>query len=234
MALPASGSTISFTDVFVAANTFLSPSTITNISASILFNESWPKGPYGDNTYLYTGWGSSGSYNYANRLCGTRQQNTSQSLGLFYDLSGHCVDDNSWPSYGVEYSIDLVFGDSSDNITDVTFAIKDSSLTNTLVSDYQSLLQGPVSATDTIQLSYEDTPSVQNCYWTLDFTCEYGNSGQGSMRGFCDTNDGNGLVQVFVVNPIYDATTYNLSYNTNGYAPTASASGGFKWKFEFN
>ena len=235
---PASGSTITYSDIFISANPDLNPATVTNISASILMKEPWPKGPYGNSTYPYTGWGSSGSYNYANRLCGTRQQNTTQSLGKFYDLRGTCVDDNSWPSYGVEYSVDVLFGDSNDNITDVEFKITDSLTTTTLVSDSQAILEGPFSATDTIQLSTEYTPNVQNCYWTLDFTCEYKNSGQGSMRGFCDTNDGNGLVQVFVVNPIYDATTYNLSYNTNGYAPTASLTGstggGFKWKFEFN
>jgi len=236
---PDSGYSISFTQLYSALNND-NPTANSNISASVLMNESWPKGPSpGDGTYPYICWGVSGSYNYANRIANAPH---SASMQAFYGINGTCQDDCSWPAYRVEYSIDVLFGDSNDNITDMTFAIKDSSLTNTLVSDYQAILQGPgPTTTDNFCLSTQYTPNVQNCYWTLDFTCEYRNSGQGSMRGFCDTNDGNGYVQVFAVNPIYDATTYNLSYNTNGYAPTASANdlptsygGGFKWKFEFN
>jgi hypothetical protein len=235
---PDSGYSISFTQLYSALNND-NPTANSNISASVLMNESWPKGPSpGDGTYPYICWGVSGSYNYANRIANAPHL---ASMQAFYGINGTCQDDCSWPAYRVEYSIDVLFGDSNDNITDMTFAIKDSSLTNTLVSDYQAILQGPTNITDNFCLSTQYTPNVQNCYWTLDFTCEYRNKGQGSMRGFCDTNDGNGYVQVFVVNPIYDATTYNLSYNTNGYAPTASANnlptsygGGFKWKFEFN
>ena len=238
-ATPSTGYPISFSDLYDALNN-ANPTANSNISASVLMNESWPKGPSpGDATYPYICWGVSGSYNYANRIANAPH---SASMQAFYDIKGTCMDDNSFPSYGVEYSIDVLFGDSTDNIADITFAIKDSSLTNTLVSDYQSLLAGPgPGGAGPFILSTEYTSNVHNCYWTLDFTCEYRNKGQGSMRGLCDTNDGNGYVQVFVVNPIYDSTTYNLGYNTNGYAPTASANdpgvsygGGFKWKFEFN
>jgi len=231
-ATPSSGNPISFTQLYSALNND-NPTANSYIYACVFMIESWPKGPSpGDSTYPYICWGVSGSYNYANRIANAPN---SASMELFYDLSGTCIDDCSWPAYRVEYTIDVLFGDSSDNINDVTFAIKDSSLTNTLVSDYQAALAGPgPTTTGPFTLSTEYTSNVHNCYWTLDFTCDYRNKGQGSMRGWCDTNDGNGYVQVFAVNPIYDATTYNLSYNTNGYAPTASASGGFKWKFEFN
>lgn len=236
---PASQSAISFTDVYQSANN-ATPSANSNISASVLMKQSWPKGPYGDSTYPYTGWGTSGSYNYDNRLCGTRQQNTTQSLGKFFDLQGTCegTNLNVFPNYTVEYIIDVLFG-TTDTITDVTFKITDSLTTTTLVSDYQADLGGPGPNTiGPILLSTDYTPNVQNCYWTLDFYCDYRNKGQGSMRGLCDANDGNGYVQVFVVNPIYDSTTYNLNYAGTGYAPSASLTGstggGFKWRFEFN
>lgn len=233
---PASGSTITYNDVLDSANPGLTPGT--NVSASVFMKESWPKGPYGNSTYPYTGWGSSGSYNYANRLCGTRQQNTTQSLGKFYDLRGTCIDDNSWPSYGVEYSVDVLFGNTDDDITNVEFKITDSLTTTTLVSDSQAILEGPSAEYGPIQLSTEYTPNVQNCYWTLDFYCDYRNKLTGSMRGFCDANDGAGSVQIFNINPILEGTTYNLNYAAQGPQPTASftgsTGGGFKWRFEFN
>jgi hypothetical protein len=239
---PSSGSTISYNDVLDSANLGLTPGT--NVSASVFMKESWPKGPYGNNTYPYTGWGSSGSYNYANRLCGTRQQNTTQSLGKFYDLLGTCegTDFNVFPNYTVQYKFESLFANPSDTIDDITFSIKDSSLGTTLVSDYQTVLTGPlesipVDPADYILLSTDTTPNVQNCYWTLDFACNYRNIGTGRVLGFCDANDGNGSVNIFNVS-IADGNTYNLSYTTDGYAPTASLTGstggGFKWRFEFD
>ena len=151
---------------------------------------------------------------------------------------GTCSDSNSFPCYTVEYSIDVTFG-GSDTITDVTFRITDSTTSTTLVSDYQANLNGPgPTTTGPFILSTESTPNVQNCYWTLDFTCYYRDKGTGVLRGWCDANDGTGEQNIFNLNPIVDGTTYNLSYNTNGYAPTASltgsSGGGFKWRFEFN
>ena len=232
---PASGSTITYNDVLDSANPGLTPGT--NVSASVFMKESWPKGPYGNNTYPYTGWGSSGSYNYANRLCGTRQQNTTQSLGKFYDLRGTCIDDNSWPSYGVEYNIDVLFG-AADTITNVEFKITDSLTTTTLVSDSQADLGGPgPNVLGPFQLNTEYTPNVQNCYWTLDFYCDYRSVLTGSMRAYCDANDGTGEQNVFIINPILDGTTYNLNYALLSVTPTASltgsSGGGFKWRFEF-
>ena len=235
---PSSGSTISYNDVLDSANLGLTPGT--NVSASVFMKESWPKGPYGNSTYPYTGWGSSGSYNYANRLCGTRQQNTTQSLGKFYDLLGTCegTDYNVFPNYTVEYSVDVLFGNADDDITDVEFKITDSLTTTTLVSNSQALLEGPNSETDIILLSTEYTPNVQNCYWTLDFYCDYRNKLTGSMRGICDANDGNGPQTIFNVTPILEGTTYNLNYALLSVTPTASftgsTGGGFKWRFEFN
>jgi len=235
---PSSGSTISYNDVLDSANLGLTPGT--NVSASVFMKESWPKGPYGNNTYPYTGWGSSGSYNYANRLCGTRQQNTTQSLGKFYDLLGTCegTDPNVFPNYVVEYSIDVLFGNADDDITNIEFKITDSLTTTTLVSDSQVILEGPVSATDFILLSTDQTPNVQNCYWTLDFYCDYRNRLTGSMRGYCDANDGTGEQVRFNINPILEGTTYNLNYAAQGPEPTASFTGsnggGFRWRFEFN
>jgi hypothetical protein len=240
---PASQSAINFYDVFTSANFYLSPSTITNISASILMKQSWPKGPYGDSTYPYTGWGTSGSYNYANRLCGTPSQPTAQSLGKFFDKQGTCTDSNAFPYYGVRYTLEKIFGDSSDTINNITCSIKDSSLGTILVSNSQSALIGPTefipssNPSEFIILSTEATPNVQNCYWTLDFDCNYRTSGTGRVLGFCDANDGNGLVNIFDI-AIADGNTYNLSYTTDGYAPTASLTGsgggGFIWEFQFN
>jgi hypothetical protein len=235
---PSSGSTISYNDVLDSANLGLTPGT--NVSASVFMKESWPKGPYGNNTYPYTGWGSSGSYNYANRLRGTRQQNTTQSLGKFYDLLGTCEgnDPGVFPNYSVQYDIDVLFG-GSDTITDVTFKITDSLTTTTLVSDYQADLNGPgLNIIGPLLLSTDQTPNVQNCYWTLDFYCDYRSVLTGSMRGFCDANDGNGEQTIFNINPILEGTTYNLNYAAQGPEPTASftgsTGGGFKWRFEFN
>ena len=235
---PASGSSINFYDVFVSSNFSLNPSTVTNISASILMKQSWPKGPYGDNTYTYTGWGTSGSYNYANRLCGAPSQPTTQSLGKFFDKMGTCSDGGALPYYSVQYDIDVLFG-VSDTITDVTFKITDSLTTTTLVSDYQADLFGPgPTTTGPFILSTEDTPNVQNCYWTLDFYCDYRTKSTGSMRGFCDANDGLGEQTIFNINPILDGTTYNLNYALLSVTPTASltgsSGGGFVWRFEFN
>jgi len=239
--LPTSGSQIGFYDVFLSANGALDPGTITNISASVLMRQSWPKGPYGDSTYPYTGWGSSGSYNYANRLCGVRQQNVTQSLGKFYDLMGTTVGNDlaQDPNYSVQYDIDVLFSAGGDTITDVTFKITDSLTTTTLVSDYQADLNGPgLNIIGPILLSTEYTPNVQNCYWTLDFYCDYRNKLTGSMRGLCDANDGNGYQTIFNINPILEGTTYNLNYAAQGPEPTASftgsTGGGFKWRFEFN
>ena len=235
---PSSGSTISYNDVLDSANLGLTPGT--NVSASVFMKESWPKGPYGNSTYPYTGWGSSGSYNYANRLCGTRQQNTTQSLGKFYDLLGTCegTDYNVFPNYTVEYSVDVLFGSADDDITNVEFKITDSLTTTTLVSDSQALLEGPAAEYGPFLLSTENTPNVQNCYWTLDFYCDYRNKLTGSMRGICDANDGNGPQTIFNLPTILEGTTYNLEYTTTGYAPSASLTGstggGFKWRFEFN
>ena len=235
---PASGSSINFYDVFVSSNFSLSPSTVTNISASILMKQSWPKGPYGDNTYTYTGWGTSGSYNYANRLCGTPSQPTTQSLGKFFDKMGTCSDGGALPYYSVEYSIDVLFGNNDDDITNVEFKITDSLTTTTLVSDSQALLEGPAAEYGPFLLSTESTPNVQNCYWTLDFYCDYRNKLTGSMRGICDANDGNGPQTIFNLPTILEGTTYNLEYTTTGYAPSASLTGstggGFVWRFEFN
>jgi hypothetical protein len=236
---PASQSAISFTDVYQSANN-AAPSANSNISASVLMKQSWPKGPYGDSTYPYTGWGSSGSYNYANRLCGVRQQNTTQSLGKFYDLLGTCEghDLNVFPNYTVQYDIDVLFG-GSDTITDVTFKIIDSTNTATLVSDYQADLGGPgPNIIGPILLSTDQTPNVQNCYWTLDFYCDYRSVTNGSMRGFCNANDGTGEQVQFTINPITDGNTYNLNSALLSVTPTASLTGstggGFKWRFEFN
>jgi hypothetical protein len=235
---PSSGSTISYNDVLDSANLGLTPGT--NVSASVFMKESWPKGPYGNNTYPYTGWGSSGSYNYANRLCGTRQQNTTQSLGKFYDLLGTCegTNYNVFPNYSVEYSIDVLFG-GSDTITDVTFKIVDSTNTATLVLDYQADLGGPGPNTiGPILLSTDQTPNVQNCYWTLDFYCDYRDVLTGSVRGYCDANDGTGEQVQFVVPEIYEGVTYNLNSALLSVTPSASftgsSGGGFKWRFEFN
>ena len=228
---PSSGSTISYNDVLDSANLGLTPGT--NVSASVFMKESWPKGPYGNSTYPYTGWGSSGSYNYANRLCGTRQQNTTQSLGKFYDLLGTC----EGTDYNVEYSVDVLFGSADDDITNVEFKITDSLTTTTLVLDSQALLDNG-SEYGPFLLSTDQTPNVQNCYWTLDFYCDYRNKLTGSMRGICDANDGNGPQTIFNLPTILEGTTYNLEYTTTGYAPSASLTGstggGFKWRFEFN
>lgn len=231
---PASQSQISYNNIYESAN-FSSPGS--DISASVLMKQSWPKGPYGDSTYPYTGWGTSGSYNYANRLCGTPSQPTTQSLGKFFDKMGTCTDSNAFPYYSVQYDIDVLFG-VNDTITDVTFKITDSLTTTTLVSDYQADLNGPgLNVIGPLLLSTEYTPNVQNCYWTLDFYCDYRSVSTGSMRGYCDANDGAGSVQVFNINPMLDGTTYNLEYTTTGYAPTASLTGstggGFVWRFEF-
>ena len=231
---PASQSQISYNNIYESAN-FSSPGS--DISASVLMKQSWPKGPYGDSTYPYIGWGTSGSYNYANRLCGTPSQPTTQSLGKFFDKMGTCTDSNAFPYYSVQYDIDVLFG-VNDTITDVTFKITDSLTTTTLVSDYQADLNGPgLNVIGPLLLSTEYTPNVQNCYWTLDFYCDYRSVSTGSMRGYCDANDGAGSVQVFNINPMLDGTTYNLEYTTTGYAPTASLTGstggGFVWRFEF-
>ena len=231
---PASQSTISYNNIYESAN-FSSPGS--DISASVLMKQSWPKGPYGDSTYPYTGWGTSGSYNYANRLCGTPSQPTTQYLGKFFDKMGTCTDSNAFPYYSVQYDIDVLFG-VSDTITDVTFKITDSLTTTTLVSDYQADLNGPgLNVIGPLLLSTESTPNVQNCYWTLDFYCDYRTVSTGSMRGFCDANNGAGEQLIFGVNPILDGTTYNLEYTTTGYAPSASLTGstggGFVWRFEF-
>jgi hypothetical protein len=236
---PSSGSTISYNDVLDSANLGLTPGT--NVSASVFMKESWPKGPYGNNTYPYTGWGSSGSYNYANRLCGTRQQNTTQSLGKFYDLLGTCegTDPGVFPNYVVEYDIDVLFGTVDDDITNIEFKIVDSTNTATLVSDSQALLEGPgLNIIGPILLSTDQTPNVQNCYWTLDFYCDYRNKLTGSMRGYCDANDGTGEQVQFTEPEIYEGVTYNLNSALLSVTPSASftgsSGGGFKWRFEFN
>lgn len=236
---PASQSAISFTDVYQSANN-ATPSANSNISASVLMKQSWPKGPYGDSTYPYTGWGTSGSYNYANRLCGAPSQPTTQALGKFFDLQGTCegTNPNVFPNYTVQYDINILFG-GSDTITDVTFKIVDSTNTATLVSDYQADLGGPGPNTiGPILLNTDYTPNVQNCYWTLDFYCDYRSVINGSMRGFCDANDGTGEQFQFIINPITDGTTYNLNSALLSVTPTASftgsSGGGFKWRFEFD
>jgi hypothetical protein len=241
---PSSGNPITFTNLYDGTmNT--SPASNSNISASVIMSQSWPKGPSpGDATYPYIGWGGSGSYNIANRLCGAPTQSSNLSLSDFYDLLGTCegTDFSVFPNYTVQYKLDNIFANSSDTIDDITFSIKDSSLGTTLVSDYQTLLTGPTelipaNPADFILLSTNTTSNVQNCYWTFDFTCNYRNLGTGRAQGYCDANDGLGSQLIFNVS-IADATTYNLEYTTTGYAPSASLTGstggGFQWSFVFD